>query len=643
MKIGLRLLVWAALSAIGGAQVPARDSTAAPLPPRVGSAMVSGLVVSEGSPARPLRRATVSLVSPDLGVPLATVTDDAGRFLLTSVPSGNYTIAASKPAFVGAFFGSLRPGRGPGVPVAVRDGQRISNITLTLRRGGVIAGTLKLPSGEPAAGMSVTVVAIEGNGGARHLGFAGGRASTDDRGQYRVYGLPPGAYLVQAEPAGLLSGALSGANDARQTTASEVRWAIGSSPSASAGGPPAPDRGRTMNYAAVYFPGTPDPSAAELVVVTGGDERNGVDFALALVPTARVSGVVLDADGRTLPNVSVTLATRDDTLGMGSLVTPRAAVKSGADGSFSVPAVAPGHYVLSARTSVAPGLASTAHPIIFWAASDVDVDGQAVADLALSLQPGMTVSGRVVLESSGTDMPSGDLKSVRMTLTPALSGSVALDAIRSATSTATPAGTIAGIGAPPLGVVTAVVAADGTFTATGLTPGTYRVAFSVPGGVWWLRSVVHGVDAADQTIEIRPHENLDGVVATFTNRPTDLSGTLTDQANRPAPGYPIVVFSTDRRDWTPGSRRVAEVRPSTDGTFRLVGLPAGSYYLCAVVDLDRGDLDDPSFLDQLVRAASTITLTEGHATVQNFTLAGGATSVPPTARGGDLVRAFHPR
>ena len=67
---------------------------------------------------------------------------------------------------------------------------------------------------------------------------------------------------------------------------------------------------------------------------------------------------------------------------------------------------------------------------------------------------------------------------------------------------------------------------------------------------------------------------------------------------------------------------MAEARPATDGTFRLVGLPAGAYYLCAVVDLEPGDLDDPSFLEQLVLGAIKVTLVDGERTVQNLKLAG---------------------
>jgi hypothetical protein len=111
-----------------------------------------------------------------------------------------------------------------------------------------------------------------------------------------------------------------------------------------------------------------------------------------------------------------------------------------------------------------------------------------------------------------------------------------------------------------------------------------------------------------------------GIVATFTDRPTELTGSLTDQDGRAAPGYPIVVFSTDRSQWRNGSRRIAVARPATDGTFRLVGLPPGAYHMAAVVSLDPSETGDPAFLEQLVPASLTVTLAAGTSVVQALRL-----------------------
>jgi hypothetical protein len=66
---------------------------------------------------------------------------------------------------------------------------------------------------------------------------------------------------------------------------------------------------------------------------------------------------------------------------------------------------------------------------------------------------------------------------------------------------------------------------------------------------------------------------------------------------------------------------VGRARPATDGAFRLLGLPAGRYYLAAVVDLVPADLDDPLFFEALLPGAMTITIAEGTRTTQDLRLA----------------------
>jgi hypothetical protein len=605
-----------------------------------GTAVISGAVTSIDSPGQPLRRATVSLVSADLRVPLSTTTDDSGRFIFTGVPAGHYGVVASKAAYVAAYYGSMDPGRGPGVPVAVRDGEHVSDIGLRMARGGVITGTLVLPTGLPADGMTVVATGVETVGGMQRPRLRGGRALTDDRGEYRVYGLPPGDYVVQAQPSGFLSGAVSGARDAPQTTASEVSWARAASqrglqPNAT----PDPARGRTMQYAKVYYPGTTDPSSVRLVSLGLEEERGGVDFAMALVPTARVSGVALAPDGAPRQNARISLTLVDTGLDALEGLVPGASVQSGDDGSFELPAVAPGRYRLSIRAEANPAAAPAAaapagvRPAVrtmaaaagsasgpggeLWADQELTINGDDVAGLSLLLRSGMTVSGGVTFDSSSLSPPSGeDLARARVMLVPANVGA----------SRAGAAGDDSTAGAAP-------VSPDGRFAMSGVVPGRYRIAFAMPGlrvspaapgDGWSLLSVMADeVDVADRGLEVTSAANLDGLVATFTDRPAELVGTLTDRAGRPAPGYPIVVFSTNRADWSAGSRRVVVARPATDGAFRLAGLPAGTYYLCAVVSVDDGDLEDSTYLELLAQASVTVTLTDGARTTQDLQLAGG--------------------
>ena len=82
------------------------------------------------------------------------------------------------------------------------------------------------------------------------------------------------------------------------------------------------------------------------------------------------------------------------------------------------------------------------------------------------------------------------------------------------------------------------VAADGTFSITGLTPGSYRLSGQAMGPappLWMDVSVRLGDrEVSDVAFELRPGENISDAVVTLTNRTQDLSGTLQDASGRPA-------------------------------------------------------------------------------------------------------------
>ena len=108
---------------------------------------------------------------------------------------------------------------------------------------------------------------------------------------------------------------------------------------------------------------------------------------------------------------------------------------------------------------------------------------------------------------------------------------------------------------------------------------------------------------------------------TVTDRPTEVSGQLTDASGHPTSEYSMLAFATDRSLWTSAPRRVSgAVRLSSDGRYRITGLPAGDYYLAAIVDFDPVQLGDPSFLESLIASSAKFTLSEGERKVQDLRL-----------------------
>src|SRR5207302_9158669 len=161
---------------------------------------ISGRVVTADS-GRPVKRARVLASAAELAGGRGTLTDDTGAFELADLPAGRYTVVASKTGFITLSFGQRRPMQA-GTPLQLTDGQELKGVDFSLPRGGAIAGRILDEDGEPMPGASVRVMRYQYQQGDRRLVQAGG-GQTDDKGQYRVWGLMPGDYYVTATARGV--------------------------------------------------------------------------------------------------------------------------------------------------------------------------------------------------------------------------------------------------------------------------------------------------------------------------------------------------------------------------------------------------------------------------------------------------------
>ena len=611
----------------------AREAQSAPK----GTGIIAGSVVTEENTPQPVRGARVQLTSPDMPVSRTVYTDDAGKFRIADLPTSRFTLSATKPGWVRTAYGAKRPDR-PGTPITLADGQQMTDVALRMARGGVIAGTITDENGQPAFGAQVRVLQYRMVQGERTLGPVVGGApfseTTDDRGQYRLFGLAAGEYVIAASPRTVLAG------DVRAMTDGEIRAALqalqqppqaqqpGTGPTGTP--PPAREEGTTVAYAPVYYPGTTASTNAMTVTLGPGEERSGVDFPLQLVRTAKVEGTVATPAGIPVQSVQLMMVPIGSSANPGIGVSLFSRPTVNPDGKFSYGSVTPGRYLLTARASrpregaaPAQSAGSTRFTTSFgsgeqftmidggggsqyWAQVEVSVDGQPVTDVALTLQPGMKVGGKI--EFRGTRaIPPADLTRVRLNLLPAPTG-----------------------GGPNImvGMPAVQIEPDGRFTFDGVTPGRYRLNATVPvapgsgpGAGWTLKSaVVNGKDALDFPLEVRPNEQISDAVVTFTDATQEVSGTLQDAAGRPAPDFTIVVFPADKALWT-ASRRIVTSRPGTDGKFTVARLPVGNYRIAALVDIAPGEANDPAFLEQLVAASVPFSLAEGEKKVQDLRIA----------------------
>ena len=104
---------------------------------------------------------------------------------------------------------------------------------------------------------------------------------------------------------------------------------------------------------------------------------------------------------------------------------------------------------------------------------------------------------------------------------------------------------------------------------------------------------------------------------TYTDTPTRLEGVLLDATGGPAPDFFIVAFPTNRSQWLPGSRCIVTPRPGSDGKYASLP-PPGEYDVAALTDLEPGEWNNPTFLEQLVGSSIRVTLTDGQVTRQDL-------------------------
>jgi hypothetical protein len=174
-----------------------RDSGSPAAPPRVGTGIISGAVTTDEPTPQPVRRAAVSIVNTDGSVARTTFTDTTGRFTLSTLPEGRYTLSATKAPFLRANYGAKRFDL-PGTPITLKDGGRMTDVALRLQRGGVLSGRITDENGEPAFGVGVRAMQVRTQFGEKT--FVPANASgqnvdtTDDHGAYRLF--RPGARRV---------------------------------------------------------------------------------------------------------------------------------------------------------------------------------------------------------------------------------------------------------------------------------------------------------------------------------------------------------------------------------------------------------------------------------------------------------------
>jgi hypothetical protein len=304
--------------------------------------------------------AAVAAAPPQVG----GITDEAGHYTFPNLALGRYLIRAQREGY----FAAALPGSAvPTLPtvanstITIDAAQPATRVDFTMVRGATVSGRVRDPKGQPLSGVQVVAYAIGYQNNREVLSQVNSKAA-DDRGEYRLFWLPPGAFILGVAP----------------RRASAV--------------PNAQD-----SYARTFFPGTSDVRAATRVKVSEGSEVNGIDIGVRGDATGSISGRIVTSiagpNGQPAQAPNFFLMPRDpnafaDVSGMSfPNVSPNRT-----NGQFEIRGVLPGSYDMI-TTVDDPAIGQVVGRV------QVDVSGGNLEDVRIPVNRGLELKTRLILDT----------------------------------------------------------------------------------------------------------------------------------------------------------------------------------------------------------------------------------------------------
>jgi protocatechuate 3,4-dioxygenase beta subunit len=394
------------------------------------TASISGRVAIGGAPA-PNALVMVIEVDPKTreiwfgnmlqqGAFIKVRTDNDGRYRVTGLAPGAYLINALSQAYVrsknSTDFDTYKS-------VTLDDGESREGVDITLVRGGVITGRVVDAEGRPLIASSVSLQTVDEDGQTIR-GFEPDdwmMMRTDDRGVYRIYGLPAGRYIVGA------------------------------------GGDGAASRAK-RKYPETFYPDATDWNGAKIIEVKEGAEVAGIDIRLgAGKNTYEASGRVIDAEtGQPLTQVWVTCVDAPDDEYGGGDYGRRSATDD--EGRFSFTGLSTGQYELylsNQRATYRSRSASMGNNEHYSERTRFAIGDSDVSGLEIKANRGSTISGIVYIE--GVNDPAIKARLQQAAVGIRIGGQLGSDGNR--------------MGREDRGQTGARIAGDGSFHLAGLAPG----------------------------------------------------------------------------------------------------------------------------------------------------------------------------
>jgi hypothetical protein len=375
-------------------------------------------------------------------------------------------------------------------------------------------------------------------------------ATTDDRGEFRAFGLMPGEYVVLATMRGLGAPTGTSASDSNE------------------------------GFSPTFYPGTISADQAQAISLSVGEEH-AIAFSMIASRMGRVSGTVVDAEGQPASGASLSIVTVT-----GTGYSSSSAGTVAPDGTFTINGIAPGEHTLRVdrrRGTTAGEFASV----------PVTVSSNDVTGLRITLGAGTRVTGRVIWE--GTSPQTGG------PLPPRVSA-----------QQADPQRQFMLIGGSTDPLTNGTPDDEGNFTLAGVS-GRVFFSMNAPPG-WTVKSVtLAGDDITDMPMDLTGIPALSDLRIVLTDKLTSLSGQVLDQRGQALKDYVVVILGAEQQEPVIASRSIRVIRPDTSGRFQTRGMRPGRYVAAAVEALEQGRQFAPEFQQQLRRGAREFSVRDGEA------------------------------
>ncbi len=330
---------------------------------------IAGTVVKEpGSEA--LKKVLVQVIAEKAGESYTASTDSDGHFNIENIAPGRYRVFLERTGFVGINERGLKSDTNV---FTVQAGQALEGLLFRMLSTAVITGRITDEDGDPMSGVSVFAQRKKPGKTTRDSVASG---TTNDQGEYRLFGLFPGQYWIVAMPP----------PDFRDYDQARKK----SAPSTSSGTNNDDSQAEAQadtRYLTTYYPGTHDALQATAVTLKAGDEMP-LNFTLFPARTYRIRGLVTGVTSGQKPTVELFSKAGDSYRGNTTEIGP--------DGQFEVRGVGPGSYVLKASS----GTESQS----LTARQDVSVVAADVEGVKLVPQPSFTISGHLRIENGRADL-----------------------------------------------------------------------------------------------------------------------------------------------------------------------------------------------------------------------------------------------